>query len=85
MEINKKVTIYGAMWCPDTLRAMQFFSNHQIEIDFRNIDNNPENTKFVEETNNGMRIIPTIILPDSSIVIEPSNSELEKVYQRLFE
>jgi hypothetical protein len=84
MEKNKKVIIYGAMWCPDTLRAMQFFSNHQIEIDFKNIDSSPENTKFVEETNNGMRIIPTIILPDESIVVEPSNSELDRILNRLF-
>ncbi len=71
------------MWCPDTLRAMQFFSKHNLEIDFRSIDDNPENTKFVEDTNNGMRIIPTIILPDESIVVEPSNSELERVLNRL--
>jgi mycoredoxin len=83
MSIPKKVIVYGAMWCPDTLRAMQFFSQHNIEIDFRDIDNSPENTAFVEETNNGMRIVPTIILPDESIVVEPSNSELERVLSRL--
>jgi len=83
MEYPKKVTMYGAMWCPDTLRAMQFFSNHQIEVEFKSIDENPENTKFVEDTNNGMRIIPTIILPDESVVVEPSNSELERILNRL--
>jgi len=83
MKNPTKIILYGAMWCPDTLRAMQFFSKHNLEIDFRSIDENPENTKFVEDTNNGMRIIPTIILPDESIVVEPSNSELERVLNRL--
>lgn len=83
MEYPKKVIMYGAMWCPDTLRAFQFFSNHKIEVDFKSIDQNPENTKFVEETNNGMRIIPTIILPDESLLVEPSNSELERALTRL--
>lgn len=83
MKNPTKIILYGAMWCPDTLRAMQFFSKHNLEIDFRSIDENPENTKFVEDTNNGMRIIPTIILPDESIVVEPSNSELERVLTRL--
>jgi glutaredoxin-related protein len=83
MTYPKKVIVYGAMWCPDTLRAMQFFSNHEIEIDFKNIDNSPENTKFVEDFNNGMRIIPTIIFPDESVVVEPSNSELERIINRL--
>ena len=83
MEYPKKVIMYGAMWWPDTLRAMQFFSNHSIEVVFKSIDENPENTKFVEDTNNGMRIIPTIILPDESVLVEPSNSELERVLNRL--
>jgi mycoredoxin len=83
MDYPKKVTMYGAMWCPDTLRAMQFFSNHKIEVEFKSIDDNAENTKFVEDTNNGMRIIPTIILPDESVVVEPSNSELERILNRL--
>ncbi len=75
--------MYGAMWCPDTLRALQFFNNHAIEVDFKNIDGSPENTKFVEDSNNGLRIIPTIVLPDESIVSEPSNSELDRVLGRL--
>lgn len=83
MEYPKKVIVYGAMWCPDTLRALQFFSKNKIEIEFKNIDESPENTKFVEETNNGLRIIPTIIMPDETILVEPSNSELEKVSSRL--
>jgi mycoredoxin len=80
---NQKITVYGAMWCPDTLRALHFFTEHNIEFTFKDIDSDAENTKFVEETNNGMRIIPTIILPNGSILVEPSNSELERALTRL--
>jgi len=80
---QNKIVVYGAMWCPDTLRALHFFSENNIEIDFKDIDSNEENTKFVEETNNGMRIIPTILLPNGSILVEPSNSELERALTRL--
>jgi len=79
---KEKIIIYGAMWCPDTLRAITYFNQHNINFDFKDIDNNPENTKFVEDTNNGMRIIPTIIFPDGTILTEPSNSELERITQR---
>lgn len=33
---------------------------------------------YVEKVNNGMRIIPTIVFPDGSILVEPSNAELAK-------
>jgi mycoredoxin len=80
---NQKITVYGAMWCPDTLRALHFLSEHNIEFAFKDIDSDIENTKFVEETNNGMRVIPTIILPNGSILVEPSNSEFERALTRL--
>jgi glutaredoxin-related protein len=79
---NKKIIMYGAMWCPDTLRAITFFNQKQIEFEFKDIDSNPENTKFVEDTNNGLRIIPTIIFPDGTILTEPSNSEIERIIEK---
>lgn len=79
---KEKIVMYGAMWCPDTLRAISFLNQNKIEFEFKDIDNNPENTKFVEDINNGMRIIPTILFPDGTILTEPSNSELEKIIQK---
>lgn len=79
---NTKIVMYGAMWCPDTLRAMAFFNQRKIEFEFKDIENNPENTNFVEEINHGMRIIPTIIFPNGTILTEPSNTELEKAIQK---
>ena len=77
--------MYGAMWCPDTLRAISFFNTHKIDFEFKDIDNNEENTKFVEETNNGMRIIPTIVFANGTILSEPSNAELERTIEKLHE
>ena len=77
--------MYGAMWCPDTLRTISFFNNHKLEFEFKDIDSNEENTKFVEETNNGMRIIPTIVFANGTILSEPSNAELERTIEKLHE
>lgn len=81
---KNKVTMYGAMWCPDTLRALHFFNQNNIEVEFKDIDNNVANTKFVEEANDGMRIIPTIVLPEGKILVEPSNSDLERALVNYF-
>jgi len=79
---KEKIVMFGAMWCPDTLRAISVLNQHHIEFEFRDIDSNPENTKFVEDTNNGLRIIPTIVFPDGTILTEPSNSEIERIIQK---
>ena len=79
---NEKILVYGAMWCPDTLRAISYFNQHNINFEFKDIDDNLENTKFVEETNNGLRIIPTIVFTDGTILTEPSNYELERITEK---
>jgi mycoredoxin len=33
---------------------------------------------FVESVNKGKRSVPTIVLPDGSILVEPTDAELEK-------
>jgi len=81
-ENLKKIIIYGAMWCPDTLRALSFMNQNKIDFEFRDINEDEENTKFVNETNNGKTIIPTIIFPDGTILTEPSNSELLRITQK---
>lgn len=77
MNKNEKIIVYGAMWCPDTLRALEFLSKNKIDYEFKDIEKE-DNVKFVEEVNNGLRIIPTILLKNGVILTEPSNSELEK-------
>jgi len=79
MSKSNKLIVYGAVWCPDTLRAIEFLNKQNISIEFKNIDEDSDNTKFVEDSNGGLRIIPTIVLPDNTIVTEPTNSELEKI------
>jgi thioredoxin reductase (NADPH) len=40
------------------------------------IDNDPEAIAFVEKTNKGSRSIPTIVFPDGTVLVEPSNAQL---------
>ena len=40
------------------------------------IAQDPEAIAYVEEVNQGQRIVPTIVFPDGSILVEPSNAEL---------
>jgi glutaredoxin len=78
MENNNQseIVMYGTSWCYDTRRARAIFDKNNIPYKWIDIDRDPEGRKFVEQTNHGMRSVPTIIFPDGSILVEPSNDEL---------
>jgi len=74
--MQKKIQMYGADWCPDCRRAKRFFQEHGIEFEWHDTESDPEAAEFVRRVNNGKRIIPTIIFPDGSMLVEPSNAQL---------
>lgn len=70
------ITLYGTGWCPDCKRSKQFFGEQRVPYHYVDIDNDSEATAFVEEVNKGFRSIPTIVFPDGSVLVEPSNAQL---------
>jgi mycoredoxin len=72
--------MYSVEWCPDCRRAKFFFKRKKIDV--LEIDVNTDKTaeEFVKELNNGNRSVPTIILPDGSMMVEPSTNELESKF-----
>ena len=73
---DSEITVYGAHWCPDCRQSKQFLGEHQIPYNWIDIEEDREGEKFVIEKNEGKRIIPTIVFPDGSILVEPTNAEL---------
>ena len=72
------IIIYGTDWCWDCRRARRFFDRLGIPYQWINIDQDREGEQFVLETNRGNRSVPTILLPGGSILVEPSNRELDQ-------
>jgi thioredoxin reductase (NADPH) len=70
------VTVYGAPWCPDCRRSKKFLGEQRVPYDWVDIDQDPDGASFVREKNEGKQIIPTIVFPDGSFLVEPSNAEL---------
>jgi len=70
------ITVYGAYWCPDCRQSKQFLGEHQIPYNWVNIEEDKDAEEFVIRTNQGKRIIPTIVFKDGSFLVEPSNAEL---------
>jgi thioredoxin reductase (NADPH) len=73
---HEAIVVYGTVWCPDCKRAKQFLGEQRIHYHWVDIERDPQAMTYVEEVNEGKRIVPTIMFPDGSILVEPSNAEL---------
>ena len=74
--MSEQIRVYGAPWCPDCRRSKQFLGEMRIPYEWIDIDQDEGAAAFVREKNDGKQIIPTIIFPDGSFLVEPSNDEL---------
>lgn len=72
------IIMYGTRWCYDSRRARAILQEMEIPHDWIDIDKDPEARKYVEEVNNGFRSVPTIVFPDGTILVEPSNAVLKE-------
>ena len=70
------ITVYGTPWCPDCKRAKQFLGEQRIQYHWVDIEQDAQAMTYVEEVNQGKRIVPTILFPDGSTLVEPSNADL---------
>ncbi|MFC1935307.1 mycoredoxin [Chloroflexota bacterium] len=73
---QQTIAMYGAPWCPDCKRAKQFLNERRTPYEWHDIEEDEEAREYVRRVNNGKQIIPTILFPDGSILVEPSNAEL---------
>ncbi|MBN1400029.1 MAG: FAD-dependent oxidoreductase [Anaerolineae bacterium] len=77
-EEHADIIVYGTTWCPDCRRAKHFLGEHRIHYHWIDIEQDDQAMERVRELNQGRRMIPTILFPDNSIMVEPSNAELAK-------
>lgn len=78
MRENTQIVLYGTRWCSSTWFARSLLDEQQIPYQWIDIDKDPQAAAYVEEINKGYRSVPTIVFPDGSILVEPSQLELER-------
>lgn len=72
----QQIVMYSVDWCPDCKRAKAFFERNQISYLVVNVDHDTEGSEFVKHVNQGKRSVPTIVFPDGSVMVEPSDLQL---------
>jgi len=75
---TKQIEVYGTSWCPDCARTKRYLDSHKIPYTWCDIEKDERGCAYVERVNKGNRSVPTLVFPDGSIMVEPSDSELEK-------
>lgn len=71
-----QITVYGAPWCPDCRRSKAFLTEQRVPYRWVDIDQDADGRRLVEGLQHGGRTIPTIVFPDASHLLEPTNAEL---------
>ena len=74
------IKVYGADWCPDCVNAKNFLSSKGIDFEYIIITKNVEAIAFLEQVNNGKRIIPTLVV-DGEIYTNPGINGLMKIIE----
>ncbi|WP_322815788.1 mycoredoxin [Chloroflexus sp.] len=79
----QSIVVYGTNWCPDCRRAQRVLDQHGVPYTYINIERDPAAAEFVIKVNNGNQSVPTIVFPDGSILVEPSNHLLQAKLNQL--
>lgn len=75
---TRRVTVYGAYWCPDCRRSKKFLGEQFIPYRWVDIEQDKEAEAYVLQRNDGKRIIPLILFEDDTFLVEPTNAQLAK-------
>ncbi len=76
--MEQPIKVYGALWCPDCRRTLRFLKERQIQFEFVDLEEHPEEKAIVRRRNAGMEVIPTLCFADGTFLAEPSNEALAR-------
>ena len=72
------MTVYGASWCPHCKRVKKFLAAHRVLYTNVDIDANPKAIERLKELQDGGQIIPTVVYPDGTHEVNPSDAALAR-------
>ena len=69
--------MYTTTWCCNCRQAKRVFASLGVPYSEVTIEGDPRAAELVRRLNGGMQRVPTILFPDGSRLVEPSNASLE--------
>lgn len=71
-----EILVYGTTTCGDCRRSKRLLEEHGIAYDWVDVSADPQALARMIELQQGGERIPTIVFPDGSILVEPTDPEL---------
>jgi len=72
----QRLKIYTTPWCGDCRMAKAVLDRAGVGYEEINIDHDPEAVATVLAINGGYTTVPTIVMPDGRVLVEPSRQQL---------
>ncbi|MGC9349971.1 MAG: glutaredoxin family protein [Anaerolineae bacterium] len=79
-ENNSKIIVYGAVWCPDVRRARAYLDRQRVDYIYRDIDRDDGAMDELLELRGKAWVVPTLVLPDGTILDNPSRRDLAQYF-----
>jgi glutaredoxin-like protein len=76
IDAPSRILVYGTTWCGDCVLAKRVLDEVGASYDWIDIDSHPDAVDIVVAINGGRRTVPTIVLPDGQVLVEPNRREL---------
>lgn len=70
------IVVYGTAWCGDCRRAKKLLERRGVEYAGVDVEEQKGASEEMLRLNGGDRRVPTVLFPDGTVLVEPSNAEL---------
>lgn len=74
----KKVSIYSTSCCADCKRAKKWMDDNKISYTDIDIEKVPGAKEEMLQINGDIQHTPTVVFPDGSFLVEPTNVQLDE-------
>ena len=69
------VVIYGTSWCGDCRRVKKVLERRGVDYAWVDVERKKGAREEMLRLNGGDRRVPTLLLPDGSVLVDPTNPE----------
>jgi mycoredoxin len=76
------IVVYGADWCGDCIRAKRLLDARGEDYEWIDLEVRAGAAQEAVRLANGRKNIPVIVLPDGTVLVEPTDAELENALAR---
>jgi mycoredoxin len=76
MSRDDEIIVYSTSWCGDCRRARRVLDRHRARYRWVDVEEDAAAAERVVRINHGLRVVPTILFPDGSVLVEPTDEEL---------